>query len=347
MNDLLGGAVELSVLNRLKEPGEAGMARSKAPVFVVGCPRSGTTFLFDALCSSGVFPVFDQESHVFGGLVTRVGSLSHRKNREELFERWTQSSYFKPVGIDLEEVRRRIVEECNNGGDFLRIVMESMARQQNKDRWAEHTPDHVLYLKEIKRTLPDALILHLIRDGRDVALSLDRQGFLNPYLLSKKHSLVACGVYWEWLVEAGLDAGTALGTNYMEVRFEDLITKPHETFAKIGLFIDEDLDYDRIRQQGVGAVNKPNTSFKAESTKTGFDPVSRWKRDYPKGELLRLEKAIGPFLKKMGYQLSTPENELGDTFGPRSLRTFYRNYLASRLFVKTYFPMARYFVRDR
>src|SRR5271165_6384873 len=98
-----GGAVELSVLNRLKEPGEAGVSRSKAPVFVVGCPRSGTTFLFDALCSSGVFPVFDQESHVFGGLVTRVGSLSHSKNREELFERWTQSSYFKPVGIDLEE----------------------------------------------------------------------------------------------------------------------------------------------------------------------------------------------------------------------------------------------------
>src|ERR1700719_1984053 len=117
-----GVVVELSVLNRFKEPGEAGMPRSKSPVFVVGCPRSGTTFLFDALCSSGVFPVFDQESHVFGGLVTRVGSLSHRKNREELFARWTQSSYFKTVDIDLEEVERRILEECNNGGDFLRIV---------------------------------------------------------------------------------------------------------------------------------------------------------------------------------------------------------------------------------
>jgi hypothetical protein len=261
--------------------------------------------------------------------------------------RWTQSSYFKPVGIDLEEVKLRIIEECNNGGDFLRIVMESMARQQHKNRWAEHTPDHALYLKEIKRTLPDALILHLIRDGRDVALSLDRQGFLNSYLWSEKHSLVACGVYWEWLVEAGVRAGRALGADYMEVRFEDLIMKPHETFAKIGQFIAEDLDYDRIRQQGVGAVSKPNTSFKAESSKSGFDPVSRWKRDYPKGELLKLEGAIGPFLKKMGYQLATPEKELGNTFAPRRLRTLYRNYLASRLFVKTYFPMARYFVRDR
>lgn len=339
--------MELTVVNRFKDRGEAGMPRSKAPVFVVGCPRSGTTFLFDALCSSGVFPIYDQESHVFGGLVTRVGDLSHRKNREELFARWMQSSYFKPTGVDLEEVKRRILEECNNGGDFLRIVMEEMARQQNKDRWAEHTPDHALYLKEIKRTLPDALFLHLIRDGRDVALSLDRQGFLNSYLLSPKHSLVACGVYWEWLVGAGMRAGAAIGADYMEVRFEDLITKPHETFAKIGQFIDEDLDYDRIRQQGVGAVNKPNTSFKAESTKTGFDPVSRWKRDYPKGELLKLEGAIGPFLKKIGYQLATPESDLGSPFTPRSLRALYRNYLASRLFAKTYFPMARYFVRDR
>ncbi len=68
--------------------------------------------------------------------------------------------------------------ECRNGGDFLRIIMEQMARKQGVERWADTTPEHLLHLHRIKETIPNALIIHIIRDGRDVALSTEKQGYI-------------------------------------------------------------------------------------------------------------------------------------------------------------------------
>ena len=322
------------------------MTRSKRPVFVVGSPRSGTTFLYDALQSAGGFAIYDQESHVFSGVVTRVGDLSTLKSREKLVAKWLASKYFKPVGVDVEEVKRRILRDCRNGGDFLSFVMEDMARRQNVERWADHTPDHVLYMRQIKSTIPDALFIHLVRDGRDVALSLDKQGFLDSYLWHKRHGVMVCGIYWEWTVEAGVRLGPELGEDYLEVRYEDLIGKPQETFARIGRFIAQEMDWERICRVGIGSVSNPNTSFGAGPKE--FNPISRWKNAFPAGDLPRFESMLGPFLQRLGYKLATPAEELPTSMELRVLRSYYRLYFSSRLWIKTRnLPLAKYFVRDR
>src|SRR5713226_775192 len=150
--------------------------RSKAPVFVLGCPRSGTTVLYHMLLSSGGFAVYRAESNVFNLLVPRFGNLSSAANRQKLMEYWIRSKLFRASGLDAREINAKIMAECQSGGDFLRIVMEETARKQGASRWADCTPDHLLYIPEIKRELPDALIIHIIRDGRDVALSYVKQG---------------------------------------------------------------------------------------------------------------------------------------------------------------------------
>ena len=73
-----------------------------------------------------------------------------------------------------------MLEDCRNAGDFLRIVMEAIARKQGVDRWAESTPLHLLYLPLIKKLIPEALVVHIIRDGRDVTASLYRIGWIRP-----------------------------------------------------------------------------------------------------------------------------------------------------------------------
>ncbi len=315
----------------------------KRPVFVVGCPRSGTTFLYDALQSSGGFAVYDRESHFFSGLVTRVGDLSVLRNREELISKWLASKYFKPTGVDIEEVTQRILRDCRNGGDFLRFVMEDMARRQNVERWADHTPDHVLYMQQIRSTIPEALFIHLVRDGRDVALSLDKTGFLDSYLWDKRTGIMVCGIYWEWMVEAGVNLASELGENYLEVRFEDLIDKPNDTFARIGKFIDHDLDWEQIRKAGIGTVRNPNTSFSS-----GSNPVSRWKAVFSPSDLSKFESMVGPALQRLGYSLATPASDMPKSMKLRALRHYYRLYFSSRLWIKVHnLPMAKYFVRDR
>lgn len=328
---------------------EQGTTRSmRSPVFVVGCPRSGTSLLYHSLLSSGAFAVYDEETHFFSGLVPRVGSLANPKNRKELIAKWLESQYFNVAGLDMDELERRLIDDCRSSGDFLRIVMESIARSQNVDRWAEKTPDHVLYLDEIKRTVPDALAIHIIRDGRDVALSLEGKGFLNSYLLRKSDSLLVCGLYWEWLIETGKKLAEKLGPQYMEVRFENMVNQPRETLAQIGQFIGHDLDHDRIRRVGIHTVTNPNTSFSnaKNNSEDIFNPVDRWKSDFPPPELARFEALLGPGLRKLGYELSTepqsPSVEL------QSLRTYYRCYFSLRLWMKTHrIPLVKYFVRDR
>lgn len=322
---------------------------SKSPVFVVGCPRSGTSLLYHSLLSSGGFAVYDEETHFFSGLAPRVGNLARLENRKELIAKWRESQYFRVSGLEMYDLERRILNECRNSGDFLRIVMESIASSQNVDRWAEKTPDHALYLDEIKRTVPDALVVHIIRDGHDVALSLDGKGFLHPYLLRRSDSLLVCGIYWEWLIETGRRLAETLGSQYMEVRFENLVNKPRETLTQVGKFIGQDLDHDRIRQVGMRTVSNPNTSFAQDNKdkkEDNFNPVNRWKKDFPPSELARFEALLGPGLQKLGYELAgrpqSPSVEL------QSLRTFYRCYFSLRLWMKTrHIPFVKYFVRDR
>src|SRR5579864_7821962 len=192
-------------------------ARRKAPVFVVGFPRSGTTLLYDMLLSSGGFAVYLTETHFFTTFVPRFGNLAKRKNKERLLASWLDSAYFRLTGLKPSDIREQVLSDCSSGGDFLRIVMEAIARQQGVDRWAEKTPDHLLYMKEIKRCLPDALFIHIVRDGRDAVLSMEKQNWVRPFSWDKKNTRLVCGIYWEWMVEIGRRIGSHFGRDYLEV----------------------------------------------------------------------------------------------------------------------------------
>ena len=154
--------------------------RKTAPVFVLGYPRSGTTVLYHMLLSAGNFAVYRAESNVFNQLVPRFRGMRSSADRKELLDVWLRSKLFRVSGLDAREISARIMRDCRSGGDFLRILMQETARQQAVARWADCTPEHILYMEQIKREIPDALFIHIIRDGRDVALSYAKQGWSFP-----------------------------------------------------------------------------------------------------------------------------------------------------------------------
>src|SRR5450755_2399822 len=148
--------------------------RSSAPIFSIGCSRSGTTLLYHMLLSAGNFAVYRAESFIFTLFEPRFRPLSKAGNRRRMLDAWYKTRLFTRTGLEPSDVDARMMAECRNGGDFLRIFMEEMCRKQGVERWAETTPEHLLYMREIKRTIPNARIIHVIRDGRDVALSWER-----------------------------------------------------------------------------------------------------------------------------------------------------------------------------
>jgi hypothetical protein len=322
--------------------GGRAASRKKAPVFVLGCVRSGTTLLYHMLLSAGGFAVYRAESNVFNLLEPRFGDLSVRRNKEKLMEAWLASKLFERSGLDAETIKAKVLAECQNGGDFLRIIMGEVGRNQNVERWADCTPEHLLHLKRIKETIPEALIIHIIRDGRDVALSTAKLSYVRRMWWDRTPSEMVSALYWEWIVRKGREDGRNLGQHYLEVRFEELVTNPRGTLAKLAPFIDHDLDYDRIKKVGIGSVSEPNTSFK-ESSEEGFNPLSRWVKGYSPEDLATLEALVGKTLEDLDYPLATTNRDLLHRPQLQRMRAIYRMYFDCKLWLKSKTPLGRIF----
>lgn len=307
--------------------------RARAPVFVVGCGRSGTTLLYDMLLSAGGFALYLGESSIFNLLAPRFGDLRVRKNREKMLDVWLSSRLFRVTGLERGQIERSIPANCQNPGDFLRIIMEEVAQQHNAWRWAGNAPEEILHLERIKQTIPEALVIHVIRDGRDVGLSLSQRRYIRPFPWKDRETPEGAALYWEWIVQKGRAAGAALGNDYTEVRFEELIADPHSVLPRLSSFLDHDLDFDRIRKTALGSVGRPNTSFKPARGEA-FNPVARWKKQLSTAQLTRIEGLVGKTLRALGYDLATPGDAACNSLSLACTRAVYRQFFEVKLQLK-------------
>ncbi len=318
--------------------------QNQRPVFVLGSPRSGTTLLYHMILSAGNFAVYRTESNVFNLLRPRFGDLRRLRNRQVLMKVWLGSKLFDRSGLDANAIKEKIFKDCRSSGDFLRIVMQEIACAQGVERWADCTPDHLLYLDAIKKEIPEALVIHILRDGRDVALSLEKQRWIRPFPWDREKSLVVAGLYWQWIVNAGRRGGRAWGQDYVEVHFEDLIRSPRETLARLGSFLDHDLDYDRILKVGIGSVSAPNTSFVSGEAGAAFNPVERWRKHFSDEQLAEFETATGETLESLGYQ--TGSSGLGGKFAMTQMRRTYETFYSAKLWLKKQTALGRWMISD-
>src|SRR5499433_4393140 len=79
---------------------ETAPGRSRRPVFVMGCHRSGTNLLYDTLLSAGGFAVYRGYLPVYKMLIPRFGSLNSLANRNRLMKTWLRSKGFRRSGLD-------------------------------------------------------------------------------------------------------------------------------------------------------------------------------------------------------------------------------------------------------
>jgi hypothetical protein len=319
--------------------------QNKRPVFVLGSPRSGTTLLYHMILSAGNFAIYRTESNVFNLLGPRFGDLSVRRNREALMKIWLGSKLFTRSGLDAGEIEKKVLEGCRSSGDFLRIVMQEIANKQGVERWADCTPDHLLYLPEIRKEMPEALVIHILRDGRDVALSLDKQHWIRPFPWDKSKGVLVSGLYWQWIVNRGREHGRMWGADYKEIHFEDLIQNPRPVLAQLSQFIDHDLDYDRIRKVGIGSVSDPNTSFQPESGGQDFNPVERWRKAFSADQLAACESLMGDTLVSLGYKLGAT-NTARLKFSHKSMRMAYESLYDTKLWLKRRTPLGKLLISD-
>jgi hypothetical protein len=314
--------------------------RARQPVFVMGCHRSGTNLLYDILLSAGGFAVYRGYLPVYELLIPRFGGLHQRKNREKLMQVWLRSKGFRRSELDRKQLTAKILADCRNGGDFIRIHMDEIARRQHVQRWALYDPDTVLHVRNVKQEIPGALFIHIIRDGRDIALSLKKMGGFKPFPWRQNRSLNETAVYWLWLVEKGRQYGREIPDDYMEIHYEELIREPKKNLAELGRFLDHDLDYDRIQAAGLGRLGESNFSFRDEESENG-SPVERWKKRLSRSEVAELEALIGDKLEELGYSRATPGGNGNGSLRLRCLRSLYPAVLNSKFWLKMKTPLGK------
>jgi hypothetical protein len=272
---------------------------SEAPIFIVGCPRSGTSLLRDLLRSHPHL-TFPTESHfipVFyrGYGNPRSGREAVRLARRILSIHWIQDWKLNVEADDFEGER-------TFSGVVSRLFGE-YARTQHKERWGDKTPHYVTEIPTLREIFPACKIIHIYRDGRDVALSWLRVGF-------QPRNLFTAARLWRTYVSIGRAAGRNLPADaYTEIRYETLLDRPEEEMQRACAFVGEPYDstvlqpdfIERVRRGRI--VGKQTVRNMISRTEIVGGNTNKWKEGMPVQDRVLFESVAGDLLASLGYEI--------------------------------------------
>ena len=203
------------------------------PFFIVGCDRSGTTMLRLILDRSADVAIPTESMFVvdMARLRPRFGQL---RNDQE-FDRLAATVWRHPKVREWHLQGTPPPRDGLTGATAYRAALEApyaaYARAHGKPRWGDKTPYYVNHIAELRRVFPDARIVNVVRDGRDVALSLLRVPFGPSNVWAAAHQ-------WRQAIEAGDRAAEELADDLLTVRYEDVVADPEAVVPMICGFLE-------------------------------------------------------------------------------------------------------------
>lgn len=272
----------------------------KKPFFIFGCGRSGTSLLSRMLNQHSHLAV-PYESHLFNTffpLLKYYGNLSEEKNRRRLISDILMTDVmndWKPK-LNITEILSSVKE--NSFGGIFDSILTTWASKNNKIRWGEKTPHHVDYWDKISQKWPCAKVIHIYRDGRDVALSLKNARF-GP------KTIYANAYYWKNYLERVNQLKNKIEpTKFFEMSYENLLENPETELKKLCDFLGEDFEQSMLEFY----KNKNEYKTDDQNRQNLMKPViknnsEKWRTEMSKKELRVFEAISGNLLKEYGYEV--------------------------------------------
>lgn len=273
------------------------------PIFIVGPSRSGTTLLYSLLLTSGEFPIYQAETRLIDSCPMRYGSLRNEQAYRRFIRDWTHSKQFYRSGLDERVFRREAENHRSSYPEFLAFFMSRVASQQGKSRWVEQTPGNVMHIPLLVRAFPHAKFIHIVRDGRDVAISRRKLGWSGTKSSNALRQLFYAAINWERAVLAGHRHKKSLQERFLEIKYEDLVLNTEATIAQLNHFADIRIQPQVVQTSEIGSLGKSNSAF--DKGKTGISPqmVQRWKKTLSDRERALVEFTVGATLQMFGYEV--------------------------------------------
>jgi hypothetical protein len=286
------------------------MQDDRAPIpFIVGVGRSGTTLLRVLLDAHPALAIPAETGWV--PLLAQLKSAPDDELRRRFRDAVTGFATFPDLGLTPEAVRLALEGVAPfTVADGLRRVGWLYAASRGRERWGDKSPAHVTAVRAIHALLPEARVIHLIRDGRDVAASV-RDLWFRPAV-----ALEGIGADWAARVRSARAAG--LGKPwYLEVRYEDLVTDPQAALRSIcelcELPVAAEMDNAGARaRRRLGELSRAHTDPTVTGAdrarlhaRTGRPPsperIGRWREVLGAEGVARVEHTAGDLLAELGY----------------------------------------------
>ncbi|MPZ18419.1 MAG: hypothetical protein GEV06_10970 [Luteitalea sp.] len=273
---------------------------STAPIFIIGLNRSGTTLLRLMLDAHSRIAI-PNESHFFIRYYERraaLGDLGEPERRlalvqEILAERYVQlwDRKLTPSDIDLDR--------CTSLEETIRQLYLAYARTFGKDLWGDKTPEYATEAHILNRLFPDARFIHLIRDGRDVALSIIQQKWGPNDFVTAVRSW-AEDVTWTRKMLGMLPADRCV-----ELRFEDLVAQPEAELRRLTDFIGVEFE-EKMLQYSEGAETKVGGNIRTPihghlSDRPLATQALKWMRTLSAADQAVAHELAGRALADLGY----------------------------------------------
>ncbi len=286
------------------------------PVIVLGVGRSGRTLLRVMLDRNSEIAI-PYESFFVTPLAQRHG---RRPNLDDFLDDLGRFYQLYEWGISPEDVRPRLHEGMTTG-EAIAAVFEVYAEHDGKPRWGDKTPLYMQHLPLLERLFPDALWVHLVRDGRDAALS-----FLSlPEGFSEKtwalpHTAAQFAARWRTEILAARRLGAHVGGRYLELRYEDLVTDPARELRRVCEHASLPWEPAMLDYPGTSELaSMPEHKNLAQPPTPG---LRDWRSQMSREDALAFEEVAGDVLRSGRYELLEPGASYPTARGKRELARF-------------------------
>lgn len=288
--------------------------KNKPPIFIIGNPRSGTTLLRLMLtCHPGI--AVAPESGFLIGLYAKYKEFcGDMQQIKEFAKDVVNSQKVELWRITVHGLTEYLIDKNSKTYSELSSgVYEyyGLIHQSKKDRWGDKNNSFLNYIDLISVIFPEAVFIHIIRDGRDIACSYRDMSQIIPekYSPSVPNSVLGAALHWRNNLLKIRYNFQQIGWNRVyEIRYEDLVNNPVLTLTEICNFLDEEFSAEMLTfdEQNREKELEP-TAFDAWKSRTkeklSSSRIERWRTEMSTKDVLLFECATRDILTKYRYPL--------------------------------------------
>lgn len=304
-------------------------------VFLIGCPRSGTTLLQRMLDNHPQLTVAN-DTH----FITRAAKRELRREADpaltpELLKHVYDYRRFRRMGLDEADVEKA-AHGCRTYSAFVSKLYDIRAEHMGKPLSGEKTPDFCRQIPALNSLFPGAKFVHIIRDGRDTALSAMNWATATKgpgkWSLWAEDPVGTCALWWCWQAGTGVRDGHALDKKlYYELKYEQLVGDPSAELSAIADFL-KIPDSEEMANYFAGKTkDNPNLSAKS-AWLPPTQGLREWRHQMDEEDVAVFEGIAEALLRQLGYELA--DNEVTAVISDRAQRciNWWQKQKMSRVF---------------